>query len=193
MTPEPSNPAPAEDIGRRILGEDVTQEELSDAVIWPKASVAEPLRDQLLQLCSQRLDAFRMQRGEELGCLLTQKPAASGTGAATAPRSAARSKSECSPVPTLLPAAARQHRYCELRWLPAWPDWHVVNNLLTLPLAQRLELVQTLWDSIAAEQIGPELTESERELIDHRLERFLADGDAGLDADEVLNALEQML
>jgi putative addiction module component (TIGR02574 family) len=69
----------------------------------------------------------------------------------------------------------------------------VVNNLLTLPLAQRLELVQTLWDSIAAEQIGPELTESERELIDHRLERFLADGDAGLDADEVLNALEQTL
>ena len=69
----------------------------------------------------------------------------------------------------------------------------MVNNLLTLPLAQRLELVQTLWDSIAAEQIGPELTESERELIDHRLERFLADCDAGLDADEVLNALEQTL
>ena len=96
-------------------------------------------------------------------------------------------------MPTLLPAAARQHRYCELKWLPAWLDWHVVNNLLALPLAQRLELVQTLWDSIAAEQIGPELTESERELIDHRLERFLADGDAGLDADEVLNALEQTL
>jgi putative addiction module component (TIGR02574 family) len=69
----------------------------------------------------------------------------------------------------------------------------VVNNLLTLPLAQRLELVQTLWDSIAAEQIGPELTESERKLIDHRLERYLADGDAGLDADEVLTALEHML
>ncbi len=49
-------------------------EELSDAE-----------RDQLLKLCRQRLDAFRMQRGEEVGCLLTQKPAASGTGAATAP------------------------------------------------------------------------------------------------------------
>ena len=49
-------PAPAEDIGRRILGEDVTEKELSDAVTWPKASVAEPLRDQLLQLCRQRLD-----------------------------------------------------------------------------------------------------------------------------------------
>jgi putative addiction module component (TIGR02574 family) len=68
-----------------------------------------------------------------------------------------------------------------------------MNNLLTLPLAQRLELVQTLWDSIAAEKIGQELTESERELIDQRLERFLADGDAGIDADEVLNALEQTL
>ncbi len=69
----------------------------------------------------------------------------------------------------------------------------MVDNLLTLPLAQRLELVQTLWDSIAAEKIGPELTDSERELIDQRLERFLADGDAGIDADEVLNALEQTL
>ena len=56
-------------------------------------------RNQLLELCRQRLDAFRMQRGEEMGCLLTQKPAASGTGAATAPRSAARSKSGCSPAP----------------------------------------------------------------------------------------------
>ena len=41
-------------------------EELNDAGTWPKASVAEPLRDQLLQLCRQRLDAFRMQRGEEV-------------------------------------------------------------------------------------------------------------------------------
>jgi putative addiction module component (TIGR02574 family) len=80
-----------------------------------------------------------------------------------------------------------------MEWLPAWPEWHVVNNPLTLPLVQRLELVHTLWDSIAAEQIGPELTESERELIDHRLERFLADGDAGLDADEVLSALVHTL
>ena len=83
------SPAPARDVARRILGEDVTQieyytervkrmvgkvltgngitrydqgayglvggEELSDAE-----------RDQLLQLCRQRLDAFREQRGEEV-------------------------------------------------------------------------------------------------------------------------------
>ena len=76
---------------------------------------------------------------------------------------------------------------------PALPARRVVNDLLTLPLAQRLELVQSLWDSIAAEQIGPELTEADRQLIDQRLENFLADGDPGLDADEVLDALEQTL
>ncbi|MCX5946671.1 MAG: hypothetical protein NTY67_00230, partial [Cyanobacteria bacterium] len=60
--------------------------ELSDAGTWPKASVAEPLREELLQLCRQRLDAFREQRGEEVGCLLIQKPADSATAAATARR-----------------------------------------------------------------------------------------------------------
>ena len=65
-------------------------------------------RDQLLELCRQRLDAFRMQRGEEVGCLLTQKPAASGTGAASAPQSAARSKSESSPAPKAAANAAAQ-------------------------------------------------------------------------------------
>ena len=83
------SPAPAQDVARRILGEDVTQieyytervkrmvgkvltgngitrcekgtyalvggEELSDAE-----------RDQLLDLCRQRLYAFREQRGEEV-------------------------------------------------------------------------------------------------------------------------------
>jgi len=80
-------------------------EELSDAE-----------RDQLLELCRQRLDASRMQRGEEVGCLLTQKPAASGTGAATARRSAARSTSGCSPVPraaanAAAPAVAQQTQH----------------------------------------------------------------------------------
>ena len=69
----------------------------------------------------------------------------------------------------------------------------MVNDLLTLPLPQRQELVQTLWDSIAAEQAGPELTEADRQLIDQRLDRFLTGGDPGLDADAVLDALEQSL
>ena len=63
-------------------------------------------RDQLLELCRQRLDAFREQRGQEVGFLLTQKPAASPAGAATAPRSATRSKSGCSPAPRAAANAA---------------------------------------------------------------------------------------
>ncbi|MCP9910876.1 addiction module protein [Cyanobium sp. BA20m-p-22] len=68
-----------------------------------------------------------------------------------------------------------------------------MNDLLSLPLAERLKLAQALWDSIAAEQKDPELTDSDRQLIDQRLERFLVDGDLGLAADSVLAALEQSL
>ena len=64
---------------------------------------------------------------------------------------------------------------------PVLPAWPVVNDLLTL------------WDSIAAEQNGPDLTDADRQLIDQRLESFLADGDPGLDADAALDAIEQSL
>ena len=83
-----ASPAPAQDVARRILGEDVTQIE-----VYPNASsgwwarftfngitrydqgayglvggeeLSDAERDQLLQLCRQRLDAFREQRGEEV-------------------------------------------------------------------------------------------------------------------------------
>jgi 5-methylcytosine-specific restriction endonuclease McrA len=83
------SPAPAQDVARRILGEDVTQidyytervkrmvgkvltgngitrydQGAYDLVGGEELSDAE--RDELLQLCRQRLDAFRMQRGEEV-------------------------------------------------------------------------------------------------------------------------------
>jgi hypothetical protein len=56
-------------------------------------------REELLQLCRQRLDAFRMQRGVEVTCLLIQKPADSATAAATARRSAARETPGAHPCP----------------------------------------------------------------------------------------------
>jgi hypothetical protein len=64
---------------------------------------------------------------------------------------------------------------------PVLPAWPVVNDLLTL------------WDLIAAEQNGPEFTDADRQLIDQRLEHFLAEGDPGLDADAALDAIEQSL
>ena len=69
----------------------------------------------------------------------------------------------------------------------------MVNDLLALPLAVRLELVRTLWDSMAADQIGPPLSEAERQLIDQRLDALLADGDHGRDAFALLDDLEQPL
>ena len=83
------SPAPAQDVARRILGEDVTQIDYTTERVkrmvgkvltgngitrCEKGSYAlvggdelsDAERDQLLQLCRQRLDAFREQRGEEV-------------------------------------------------------------------------------------------------------------------------------
>ncbi|MGB5135931.1 MAG: hypothetical protein WBN89_12230, partial [Prochlorococcaceae cyanobacterium] len=83
------SPAPAQDIARRILGEDVTQIDYytervkrmvgkvltgngitaycdgHDSLIGGD-ELSDGERDALLELCSQRLDAFREQRGEEV-------------------------------------------------------------------------------------------------------------------------------
>ena len=64
-----------------------------DLVGGEKLSDAE--REEMLQMCRQRLDAFREQSGEEVGCLLIQKPADS----ATARRSAARETPGAHPYP----------------------------------------------------------------------------------------------
>jgi putative addiction module component (TIGR02574 family) len=69
----------------------------------------------------------------------------------------------------------------------------MVSDLLGLPLQEKLELVQAFWDSIAAEQAGPALSEADRELINERLERFSADGNLGRDAEAVLAELEAAL
>jgi hypothetical protein len=100
-------------VARRILGEDVTQidyytervKRMVGKVLTGNGITAygngaysliggdelsDTERDELQQLCRQRLDAFREQRGEEVACLFVGKPAASATAAATAARSAAR-------------------------------------------------------------------------------------------------------
>ena len=84
-----ASPAPAQDVARRILEEDVTQidyhtervKRMVGKVLTGNGitryergtydlvggeELSDDERDQLLQLCRQRLDAFRMQRGEEV-------------------------------------------------------------------------------------------------------------------------------
>ena len=87
--PGNSQPGPAQDIARRILGEDVTQIDYytervkrmvgrvltgngitrtSDGLttLIGAEELSDSERDALLQLCRQRLDGFREQRGEEV-------------------------------------------------------------------------------------------------------------------------------
>ena len=88
-----SPPEPPRMVGKVLTGNGITRYDQGayDLVggvaegFCAAVELSDAEREELLQLCRQRLDAFRMQRGEEVGCLLTQKPAASGTGAATAP------------------------------------------------------------------------------------------------------------
>jgi len=49
-----------------------------------------------------------------------------------------------------------------------------LNEIKALSIEDRIMLVQEIWDSIAAEQVGPKLTEAQRQELDRRI----ADGEA---------------
>ena len=53
------------------------------------------------------------------------------------------------------------------------------NDLLGLPVEERLRLVEDLWDSIAEVPEAVELSDEQRKELDERLEQFLRDPEAG--------------
>jgi putative addiction module component (TIGR02574 family) len=59
------------------------------------------------------------------------------------------------------------------------------NDLLTLDLAERLQLVEDLWDSIAAESAGLPLTREQREEIDRRLAEHEQNPDSAVTWEDV--------
>ena len=77
-------------VGRVLTGNGITAYGNGAYSLIGGDELSDAERDALQQLCRQRLDAFREQRGEEVVCLFVEKPAASATAAATAPRSAVR-------------------------------------------------------------------------------------------------------
>ena len=86
-------------VGKVLTGNGITRYERGTYVLVGGEELNDAEREELLELCRQRLDAFREQRGEEVGCLLIQKPADSATAAATARRSAARETPGAHPCP----------------------------------------------------------------------------------------------
>jgi putative addiction module component (TIGR02574 family) len=65
--------------------------------------------------------------------------------------------------------------------------------VLDLPVAERLKLVEDIWDSIAAEQEHLPLTSDQRAELDSRLDEFDVDGEPGDLAGDVLTRIRKSL
>ena len=66
-------------------------------------------------------------------------------------------------------------------------------RLHDLTIDEKLQLVEELWESIAADPNALPLTAADREELDHRLAAFEADGDVGRDATSVLDEILRRL
>jgi putative addiction module component (TIGR02574 family) len=61
----------------------------------------------------------------------------------------------------------------------------LVAEILALPVAERMRLVEAIWDSISAVPEALPLTDWQKEELDRRLAEFDADPDAGSSLEEV--------
>lgn len=66
-------------------------------------------------------------------------------------------------------------------------------KLHLLPIDERLNLVEDLWDSIAAERDALPLTGEQKAELDRRLARYETDRDTGRPSKEVIEAIRQKL
>ena len=68
-----------------------------------------------------------------------------------------------------------------------------MSSILTLPINERVQLVEDIWDSIAADQSALPITESQRKELDKRLDTFESDGLIGREASEAIAAIKSKL
>ena len=64
-----------------------------------------------------------------------------------------------------------------------------VNDLLDMPVADRLRLVEDLWDSIAEVPEKVELSDAQRKELDKRLEKYHRDPEAGSPWEDVKKSI----
>ena len=69
----------------------------------------------------------------------------------------------------------------------------MVADLHTLPIDERIQLVEDIWDSIAADQALLPLTEEQRAELDRRLDAYESDNIMGREASEVVATLKKRL
>lgn len=58
-------------------------------------------------------------------------------------------------------------------------------DILNLSIPERIQLVEDIWDTIAAKADAVELTEDEKKIIDERLKAYHNNPDLGFPWDEV--------
>lgn len=66
-------------------------------------------------------------------------------------------------------------------------------ELRELPISQRVQLVEDIWDSIAEDQGALSVTQTQKNELDRRLENYQKDGDQGRKASDVLDAIRKKL
>jgi len=69
----------------------------------------------------------------------------------------------------------------------------MIANLSTLPLLERIKIVEDLWDSIAADQVVLPLTDEQRFELDRRLDEYDSDGIKGRIANEAIADIRKHL
>ncbi len=69
----------------------------------------------------------------------------------------------------------------------------MIANLRTLPIIDRIQLVEDLWDSIAADQIILPMTNNQRIELDRRLDIYKMDKFKGRIANEVIADIRKKL
>lgn len=69
----------------------------------------------------------------------------------------------------------------------------MIDNLRTLPIVERIRLVEDLWDSIASDQAALSLTDEQRAELDRRLDAYESEGIKGRIASEVIADIRKRL
>ena len=69
----------------------------------------------------------------------------------------------------------------------------MIADLRTLPIGERIRLVEDMWDSIAADQALLPLTDEQRIELDCRLDAYESDNIRGREVGEVVAVLKKRL
>ena len=56
----------------------------------------------------------------------------------------------------------------------------ILSEALALPLAERLDMIDQIWESIGADPDGLDLTDTQREVLDRRIDEMEASPAAGI-------------